>query len=143
MKYHFRIHKENVGGFWAECIEIDGITTQGEDKRDLMHNMQEALDLTLAELPDSRIIFPMPKARCKGRNIVAVPVDPSIAMAMAIRQLRLKNELTQVAMKDRLGIKHLSNYQRLEDPSRANPEWKTLLLIKRAFPEFRLDPLLP
>ena len=47
-----------------------------------------------------------------------------------------------MAMKDKLGIKHLSNYQRLEDPHKANPEWATLMLIKRVFPEFRVDDLM-
>ncbi len=142
MKYHFKYFKDIRGGYWAECLELEGTRTEGVNKKHLFKNMREALDLTLSEPPDSRLIFPPPNPRLKGRNVVAIEVDPSVAMAMTIRQLRLKNELTQVAMKQRLGIKHLSNYQRLEDPNRANPEWKTLLMIKKAFPEFRLDPLL-
>lgn len=50
--------------------------------------------------------------KLKGRNIVEVEVSPSVAMAMTIRQLRLKHELTQVAM------------------------------IKKAFPDFKVDPLM-
>lgn len=141
MKYHFRIHK-GAKGYWAECIEIDFCQTQASNLKRLKANMREVLNLVLAEPPTSKMIFPAPRSKVAGRNIVQVEVDPSVAIALRIRQLRLQNELTQVAMKEKLGIKHLSNYQRLEDPERANPEWKTLLLIKKAFPHFRLDDLM-
>jgi antitoxin HicB len=141
VKYHFKIHKE-TNGFWAECLEIKGCATQGDNMKELRHNMKEALDLAFMEPPDSVIFIPRANPKLKGANIVEVEADPSMAMANRIRELRLKNKLTQIAMKDRLGIKHLSSYQRLEDPERANPEWKTLLRIKRAFPKFKVDDLL-
>lgn len=142
MKYHFKIHKDHAkGGYWAECLELSCVT-QGETRTELNANMIEALNLLLSEPPASNLIFPPPRKSMNGKNIVAVPVHPSVSMANRIRELRLKNKLTQMAMKDRLGIKHLSNYQRLEDPERANPEWKTILLIKKAFPKFRVDDLM-
>ncbi len=142
MKYHFKIHKERSGGYWAECIELEGCRTQAHTRAELDGNMVEALNLYLSEPQDSKHIFPPPKKSLSGKNIVVVFAHPSVAMANRIRELRLKSKLTQVAMKDRLGIKNLSNYQRLEDPERANPEWQTLLLIKRAFPRFRVDDLM-
>lgn len=45
-------------------------------------------------------------------------------------------------MRDFLGINNLSSYQRLEDPRRSNPEFKTLMLIKSKFPNFKIDDLL-
>ena len=140
MKYHFKVYKKSEG-YWAECVELDGCHTQGDTKSDLLFNMENALNLYLSEPPDSRHIFPAPR-RIKGKNIVSVAVHPSIAIANRIRELRLINKLTQIAMKDRLGMKSLSNYQRLEDPERANPEWRTLLLIKQAFPKFHVDDLM-
>lgn len=140
MKYHFKIHKEK-GGYWAECVELEGCRTQGDTKAELLFNMDEALNLYLSEPADSKLIFPAPR-RTKGKNIVPIAVHPSVAIANRIRELRLTNNLTQVAMRDRLGIKSLSNYQRLEDPERANPEWRTLLLIKQAFPKFHVDDLM-
>lgn len=142
MKYHFKIHKEKSGGYWAECLELEGCRTEGETKAELEKNMSEALNLFLSEPPESKFIFPKPKKRALGYNIVAVSVEPSVAIANRIRELRLENDLTQMDMKNRLGIKNLSNYQRLEDPERANPEWRTLLLIKQVFPKFRLDDLM-
>jgi antitoxin HicB len=141
MKYHFKIYKKKSDRYWAECVELDGCHTQGDTKSDLIFNMANALNLYLSEPSHSKHIFPMPR-RIKGKNIVSIAVHPSIAIANRIRELRLINKLTQVAMKDRLGIKSLSNYQRLEDPERANPEWRTLLLIKEAFPKFHVDDLM-
>jgi antitoxin HicB len=142
VKYHFKIHKERAGGYWAECIELEGCRTEADTREDLECNMAEALNLYLSEPQDSKYIFPAPRKSLSGKNIAAISAHPSVAMANRIRELRLKSKLTQVAMKDRLGIKNLSNYQRLEDPQRANPEWHTLLLIKRAFPKFRVDDLM-
>lgn len=46
--------------------------------------------------------------------------------------------MTQKAMQVFLGIKSLSNYQRLEDPKRANPELKTIINLVKKIPEFDL-----
>ena len=142
MKYHFKVHKERSGGFWAECIELRGCRTEADTREELEKNMFEALNLFLSEPPESKHLFPHPKSKFLGRGVAAVSVEPSVAIANRIRELRLENELTQIAMKDRLGIKSLSNYQRLEDPERANPQWTTLLLIKKFFPTFKLDDLM-
>ncbi len=142
MKYHFKIHKERGSGYWAECIELEGCRTEADTREELETNMAEALNLYLSEPQHSKHIFPSPRKVVAGTNILEVIVHPSVAMAHRIRELRLKSKLTQMAMKDRLGMKNLSNYQRLEDPERANPEWKTLLQIKREFPKFRADDLM-
>ena len=134
MKYHFKVHKEKKG-YWAECIELKGCRTQAGTKEELDHNLKESLDLYLSEPEDSSLVFPEPKKNLKGRNIVAVQVSPSVAFAMELRQTRLKRKLTQVAMMDLLGIRNLSNYQRLEDPDRANPELKTLFELQGKLPE--------
>lgn len=140
MKYHFKIRKESRG-YSAECIELEGCRIQGSNLQNLRDNAENALNLYLAEPSHSKLVFPQPLKKAP-RQSFAVPVEASIAIANRIREVRLGHELTQHAMKDRLGIKNLSNYQRLEDPSRANPAWTTLLLIKRAFPDFHVDDLL-
>lgn len=134
MKYHFKVHREKKG-FWAQCIELDGCITQGDTKEELIYNMKEALDLTLSEPEDSKVIFAEPSKGLKGRNIVAVQVSPSVAFALELRQARLKRRLTQKAMMELLGMRNLSNYQRLEDPDRANPELKTLFELQGKLPE--------
>lgn len=141
MKYHFKFHKEK-STFWAECIELEGCNTQANSMEELRNNMREALNLYLSEPENSKLIFPHPKKNVKGRNIVLVDVDSTVAIANRIREIRLKNNLSQILMKDYLGINHLSSYQRLEDPARSNPEFKTLMLIKEKFPSFKVDDLL-
>lgn len=141
MKYHFKIQSEKKG-YLAFCIELEGCQTQADSKTELLRNMEEALNLYLSEPFNSRHVFARPKKDVSGRNIMAVSVAPSVAFANRMRELRIRYGLTQLEMKKRLGIKYLSNYQRLEDPLRANPEWKTLFLIKKNFPKFKVEDLL-
>lgn len=136
MEYHFKIHKEKTG-FSAQCIELEGCRTQGDTMEELEFNMGEALNLFLAESANSTLIFPSPK-KVSGKNVLSVGVDPGIAFAMNLRQARLGLKKTQGQMMDLLGIKTLSNYQRLEDPKRANPELKTLAMILKAVPQIKL-----
>lgn len=136
MEYHFKIHKED-DGFWAECVELKGCRTQANSREELDSAMTEALNLFLSESDDSLVQFQSPK-KAVGKNIASVEVDPGVAMALTIRQTRLKKKLTQNQMKDLLGIKTLSNYQRLEDPKKANPELKTLVALTKVLPDLHI-----
>jgi antitoxin HicB len=141
MKYHFKIHKEGRG-FWAECVELDGCATQGDDRPELELNMKEALNAFLSEPSGSKAIFPLPKKRVRGSRVVQVPVDPSVAFAFLLRSLRLKRGLTQSDAARLLGFKNLFSYQRLESARKANPELETLAKVRRVFPELSLDEIL-
>ena len=134
MKYHFKVHREK-NGYWAECIELAGCLTQAESRSELSNNMSESLNLYLSEPESSILLFPMPKKNIKAKNVVRVEVNPNVAFAVLLRQIRLKRKLTQKAMMDLLEITHLSNYQRLENPRKTNPELKTLSEIKKKLPE--------
>ncbi len=138
MKYHFKIHREK-NGYRAECIELQGCRTQGDNKSELIKNIKEALELFLSEPESSDIIFSEPKKIKKAGNIVEVQVEPSIAFAVQLRQIRLKRQLTQKAMMEILNIRHLSNYQRLENPKKANPELKTLVDLQSHLPELSVE----
>lgn len=136
MKYNFKIHKESKG-YWAECIELEGCRTQGNNIEELKYNMSEVLNLYLAEDADSVLVFPKPK-KIKSKNIIEVEVEPAVALAMSIRQERLKQGKTQTEMMRYLEIKNLSNYQRLENPKKANPEFKTLIALIKKLPHLDL-----
>lgn len=138
MKYHFKIHKES-GGYWAECIELAGCSTQADSKEELEKNMREVLNLFLSEPESSSHVFATPKKIKLTPSVKEIAVEPTIAMAVKIRELRLKNKLTQKGMMEALGLKFLSNYQRLENPRTSNPAVKTLFKIKKKFPEFSID----
>ncbi len=139
MKYHFRVHKQ-AKGYWAEGVEINWANTQGKTMEELEKNMKEVLELCLEE-PDDRSTFipPMPDASVKGRNIVVVSPDPKIALAALIRKERIEAKLSQRETATRLGIKHVSQYQKLESGKTANAELSTLAKLKRVFPHISMD----
>ena len=140
MRYHFKVHKEKEG-FWAECIELPGCVTQADTKEDLDLNMQEALNLYLEEVEDYEYLAPMPKASIKReRNVVEVPVDPSVALAFSIRYQRIKQGLTQREAADQLGMKAIYSYQRLE--KRCNPTLDLIYKLVLLFPALSLDKIL-
>jgi antitoxin HicB len=139
MRYHFKVHKDKKY-FWAYCLEKGmGVTTQGKTLQELSENLREALDLALDEPADSKWIPPMPEKKWKGKNVLEVPVDPKIAMATLVRLTRLQSGLTQREVAERMGIKTLSTYQKLESSKTANPEWTTLVRLKQVLPEFPLE----
>ncbi|MCX6117828.1 MAG: type II toxin-antitoxin system HicB family antitoxin [Proteobacteria bacterium] len=125
--------------YWAKCVELDSCFTQGKTLDDLKENMREALNLYLDEPSNSKAEFAPPMKIVKGRNIVAVSVDPKIAFAHNLRHFRTSRGLTQKEAAQRLGFKNLFSYQRLEFSKTANPELMTLAKIKELFPEFDLD----
>lgn len=138
MEYHFLIHKED-GGYWTECIELQGCQTQADTMNELRANALEALELYLSEPESSRVIFNLPKAQKAKKNLMTIAVPPTLAFAMLLRQARVLRNLTQRQAADLLDIKHISAYQRLETPESANPELKTLSRVKRVFPEIAID----
>lgn len=137
MKYHFKMYQEGKG-YWGECVELKGCVSQGKNLEDLKDNLKEALDLYLDEPEESQVIVPHPQRHVQGRNIVEVEVDPQIAIATLLRSERLKKKWTQKTTARELGMP-LYSYQRLEYSKTANPEWKTLIKLKRIFPQLNLN----
>lgn len=142
MIYHFKIHKEK-NGYWAECLEIPGCSTQGDSLGELAVNAQEALNLLLDEPENSKVIFPLPAKNIKdSKNTINVKVEPSIAFAFLMRRTRLMKGLTQHEMKSLLKFKTLFSYQKLERAKYANPTLKSMEHIKDCLPEFPFQLLL-
>lgn len=137
MTYHFRIHDED--GLWAECIELEGCVTQGKNRAELEKNMREALNLYLEEPESSSVVFPLPDSR-PDPGVVPVEVEPEVAFALKLRQLRIGRRLTQKEAARRLGMRSIYSYQRLE--RRSNPSLATMKKVKALFPEFSLDAVL-
>ena len=139
MEYHFKIHHEGKG-YWAECLELKGCLTQADTARELQKNLQEALNVYLDEPESSKTIFPLPKKHLLKRNVVAVPVAPSIAFSFLLRRQRLLKGLTQKSVADRLNV-GLYSYQRLESSKRANPTLSTIVKLYKIFPNLTLRKL--
>lgn len=69
-------------------LSINRVCADTKDELDL--NMQEALNLYLEEVEDYEYLAPLPKTSIKeGRNVIEVPVDPSVALAFSIRYQRI------------------------------------------------------
>jgi antitoxin HicB len=138
MKYHFEIHKEG-DGYWAKCLELHGCRTEAETFDRLLENMKEALDLFLDEPAESDMEFPAPNPMIKAKGVVAIPVSPSIALALTLKNTRKRHQMTQKETAEAMGLKGLYSYQRLESSKTANPELATLDKIKSVFPEINFD----
>ena len=138
MRYHFRIHKEKKG-YWAESLEQGlGVTTQGDTLAELESNLHEALNLALNEPEDSKWIPPMPDESWQGKDVLSISVEPRLALATLVRVSRLKLGLTQRRAAEKMGIKHIRQYQLLES-GKANPELGTLVKLKQTYPGLSLD----
>jgi predicted RNase H-like HicB family nuclease/DNA-binding XRE family transcriptional regulator len=140
MKYHFKVHKER-GGFWAECLELNGCITQADTQEELYKNCEEALNLFLEEPIDSKIIFPLPDSSLNiEKNIIEIRVEPEIALAVLLRNYRLNSNMTQKQVAEMLGMRNIYSYQRLEKKS--NPTLTIINKIHAIFPEIELNYLL-
>lgn len=140
MKYHFKIHKEGKG-FWAECLEIPECVTQGDSKKELFENMKDAINTYLEEPEGSQFLSPLPRKFVKkSRSIVEISVEPSIALAFSIRKERIQKGFTQKEVAQKLGMKGLYSYQRLE--RKCNPTLEVLFKLVCIFPALSLDQIL-
>ncbi len=138
MNYHFTIHKEGKG-YWAQCIELVGCITQGENLKELNSNMQEALNLYIEEADESDDLASLPINSMKmKKNIIKVAVDPQVAFAFLVRFYRIKHGMTQKQAAKKLGFSNIYSYQRLET-RKCNPRLETIAAIKKLFPEFSID----
>lgn len=135
MKYHFKIHREK-DGYWAECIEMPGCVTEGDNLNELKMNMEEVLNLYLEEPDNSRVIFPLPQKNVNKKNVISVPVKPNLAFSMLLRVYRIENNITQRQAANKLGMKNIYSYQKLEKAKTSNPTLKTLFKIKEVFTDF-------
>ena len=138
MEYHFEIHREDEGGFWAECIELKGCLTDGETVEVLKLRLEDALNLYLSEPIGSNMVFPLPDRRLdENTEFFRIPVKPNVAFAMLIRQYRISHRLTLDQAQEKIGLKNRNSYVRLE--SAGNPTMDTISLVLKAFPEINLN----
>jgi predicted RNase H-like HicB family nuclease/DNA-binding XRE family transcriptional regulator len=137
MNYHFKVHKEKEG-FWAECIELDGCHSEADSKEELLVNLKEALHLFIEEPVDSKAIFPLPDNFLgNDKKLISIEVEPEMAFGILLRHYRLQKRYTQKQVADKLGMKNIYSYQRLEKKS--NPTLSIMKKIKSVFPEIHLE----
>jgi len=129
MEYHFELHREEDGGFWAECIELKGCLSDGESIDELKYNLTEALNLYLNEPFGSNMMFPLPDKSLDGNGkLIRIPVKPNIAFAMLVRQYRISHRMTLDQAQKKVGLKNRNSYVRLE--SAGNPTMDTIAMVE-------------
>lgn len=137
MIYHFTVHSEE-NGFWAECIELSGCSSQADTHDELKKSCEKALNLYLEEPKDSKVVFPLPNEKLDtDSSVLSVSVDPEIALAVMLRYYRSSSRITQKQMAEMLGMKNVYSYQRLE--KRSNPTLSIIRKIHAVFPEIRIE----
>ena len=47
MKYTVILEKEEEGGYSAQCLELPGAISQGENQEEALRNIKEAIELVL------------------------------------------------------------------------------------------------
>lgn len=140
MKYHF-YYKTNNTGIWGTCCEIPELYAQADSLDDFKKNCEEALNLMLEEPVDSQVEFKLPEKKYdKKTNTIQVPVYPEVAFGMLLRMYRLKHNMTQKQAAERLGMKNVYSYQRLEKKS--NPTLSMLKKVTDIFPDIKIDLIL-
>jgi len=140
MIYKFQIHAED-SMYWGECRELPGCVSQGTTQEELKINLAEALNLYLEESRDSEVHGTLPSNDViLDSAYLSIPVDPEIAFGLLLRAARQAAKLTQKQVAERLGMKNLYSYQRLE--RRSNPTLSLLKKIKQIFPQISLDQML-
>lgn len=137
MTYHFTVHADDTG-FWAECCELAGCVAQADTFPELEKACEESLNLYLEEPNDSKVVFPLPDTSLDARSdVLSVPVEPEIALAVLLRHYRSQSKLTQKQVSELLGMKNVYSYQRLEKKS--NPTLHLMKKMRRVFPEIKFD----
>jgi antitoxin HicB len=139
MEYHFKIFSDKKKGFWAQCMEIPEAKTQADSKDELILNMQEVLNLVLDDPLQKEALPPFPKKIKITKDIAKVKVDPKISFSLILKRERMKRNLTQKQVAEKLGLKNLYSYQRLESSKTANPQLTTISKVKSIFPNVKLE----
>lgn len=128
MEYIAQLKAED-GVYLVSFPDFDHVNTYGETRAEAIQNATDALNGVLSVDFERGYVLPKPSPK-RGRNAVAVRVDPNIALAYQLRALR--KEQTQAAIAKRIGISYQA-YQKLENPRKCNPTIKTLEKISKAF----------
>lgn len=126
MQYHAKLRRD--GRWWtAAFIDAPGCVTQGATRDEALAAAGEALAGWLeAHLIDGR----SPPRPRKRTGTAAINVEPQLAMAVALRWMRLDAGLTQSQLATRVGVSQ-QQIAKLERPG-ANPSIGTLRKVADA-----------
>jgi len=132
IKYQAKIIKDRKS-YSVEFPDLPGCFSMGDSLKDAKKMASEALSLYLEEARDPK--WKVPKARSrKSKQYYWIQPSFDVAIALIIRQARLKHGLTQSQLASRVGIT-IQQLQKLETPGKSNPTVRTLASISAALNE--------
>jgi len=134
MHYFFKYYKDKRGGYWGEFPDLLGCQTEADSLEELKKMAAQALELYLDDEYDFQCCIALPKAKQKGKGFF-VELDPSVAFPIILRKARLELGLTQQQMAQKLGVKSVGAYQRLETFYKSNPRLDTIHKISQVLGE--------
>ena len=127
MKYFFKYYKDVQGGYWGKFPDLPGCQTQANTLDKLKKMAKQAVELYLDDDYDFQCKIPLPK-KYKGKRFY-VSIASAIAFPIILRKARLAAGLTQQQMAQKLGLKSIGAYQRLETLHQSNPRLNTIYKI--------------
>lgn len=132
MRYPAKIRNEEDG----YCVYflgtgMDGCVTYGTDLADAKKNAQEALDCYLESFYQHREPIPLPETFVQEDDLYYFEPSPKTDFAITLRFEREKRSLSQQEIASKMGIA-CAQYQRMENPRKANPTLETIIKIQEA-----------
>lgn len=119
MRYFAKLTKQPEGGYCVSFPGLDGCLTEGDTLEEALANASEALNLWLESVCEPNYAFAVPQAkRRRGKNYYPIEVEPQLASAVVLKQLResCNLELADAAKAVGLGI---AEYTGFEQPCQA------------------------
>ena len=132
IQYQAKIQKEK-GAYSVVFPDLPGCCSMGSNLQEAKKMAVDALSLYLEEARN--LDWELPKAKYrKSGNYYWIQPYPEIAIALLIKQARLKHGLTQAELAKRMGIT-TQQVQKLETPGKSNPTLKTLAALSETLNE--------
>jgi len=128
LKYPAHIVKDN-DTYLVSFPDLENVITYGASIEEALTNAEDALNGCLGSDFERNFAIPAPSLN-DNPETHQIPVAPHIAVAIILRKLRAGR--SQIDIARQLNISY-QVYQRLENPSKANPTIKTLEKIARVF----------
>jgi antitoxin HicB len=128
LKYPAHIVKDN-DTYLVSFPDLENIITYGASIEEALTNAEDALNGCLESDFERNFAIPAPSLN-DNPETHQIPVASHIAVAIILRKLRAGR--SQIDIARQLNISY-QVYQRLENPSKANPTIKTLEKIARVF----------
>ena len=116
MRYFAKLSEQAEGGYCVTFPELDGCFTEGDTLAEALTNAAEALNLWLESVCDPDYTFAVPKAKQRrGKDYYPVEVEPRLARAIVLKQLRESCDLRLSDAAKAVGMS-IKEYTRFEQP---------------------------